>query len=295
MSPCSAFYPIGKRCCVSAGQRVEVEDYETHRLCPVADVDCPAPSRCEGAEPALPAKRDFLIFVLAGQSNMAGRGKPLEKQDQTAHPRVLVLGKDQTWTPAVDPLHWDKPPVVGVGLGLSFGKAVAEALPDKTIGLVPAAFGGSAIGEWAKGSMHYTNAIERTKLALRDGTLAGILWHQGESDATPERAAVYASKLDRLIEDLRTDLASPEAPFIAGTLSDNANGQRRAGERRTAILARQAEANRLRGSQGLAALGRRRPLQRGRLPRARRPLRSGVAAASEAAVEDPTPSRFIGH
>ena len=147
---------------------------------------------------------------------------------------MLVLGKDQTWTPAVDPLHWDKPPVVGVGLGLSFGKAVAEALPDKTIGLVPVAFGGSAIGEWAKGSKHYTNAIDRTKLALRDGTLAGILWHQGESDATPERAAAYASKLDRLIEDLRTDLTSPEAPFIAGTLADNLN--REGGEQVNAAL-----------------------------------------------------------
>jgi hypothetical protein len=192
------------------------------------------PASLGAAEPALPAKRDFLIFLLAGQSNMAGRGKPLETQDQTAHSRVLVLGKEQTWAPAVDPLHWDKPPVVGVGLGLSFGKAVTEALPEKTVGLVPAAFGGSAISEWAKGAKHYTNAVERTKLALRDGTLAGILWHQGESDATAERAAVYASKLDRLIEDLRIDLASPEAPFIAGTLADNPS--RAGGEQVNAAL-----------------------------------------------------------
>lgn len=192
------------------------------------------PASLLGAEPALPAKRDFLVFLLAGQSNMAGRGKPLEAQDQTANPRVLVLGKDRTWMPAVDPLHWDKPPVVGVGLGLSFGKALAEALPEKTIGLVPAAFGGSAISEWAKGAKHYTSAVERTQVALRDGTLAGILWHQGESDATAERAAVYASKLDRLIEDLRTDLASPEAPFIAGTLAENMN--RAGGEQVNAAL-----------------------------------------------------------
>lgn len=169
-------------------------------------------------------KKDFLIFVLAGQSNMAGRGKPLEAIDQTAHPRVLVLGQDKTWQPAVDPLHWDKPPVAGVGLGLSFAKAVADALPDKKIGLVPVAFGGSSISQWAKDQKHYVNAIERTNLALKDGTLAGILWHQGESDTKPDAAAGYQSKLDDLIERFRSDLPSAEAPFIVGTLAEKSEG-----------------------------------------------------------------------
>jgi hypothetical protein len=178
-----------------------------------------------GAEPvALPPKQDLLIFLLAGQSNMAGRGKPLEKEDQTPHPRVLLLDKERNWIPAVDPLHWDKPPVVGVGLGLSFAKRVAEALPDKTIGLVPAAFGGSSIGEWEEGSKHYTNALERTQAALRQGTLAGVLWHQGESDTAPERAELYRVKLDQLIDNLRTDLASPEAPIVVGALAESQKG-----------------------------------------------------------------------
>src|SRR5687767_2478925 len=63
-----------------------------------------------GTEPAkLPAKEDFFIFLLAGQSNMAGRGKPVEEQDRTAHPRVLVFSQDGQWQPATNPLHWDKP------------------------------------------------------------------------------------------------------------------------------------------------------------------------------------------
>jgi hypothetical protein len=174
------------------------------------------------ADPVVPpAKKDFLIFLLAGQSNMAGRGKPLETQDQTAHPRVLVLGKEKTWTPAVDPLHWDKPPVVGVGLGLTFARQVAEALPDKTIGLVPAAFGGSAIAEWGQDARHYQNAIDRASVAMHDGTLAGILWHQGESDATPEKAPLYQERLDQLIRNFREDLKSPQVPVIVGTLADS--------------------------------------------------------------------------
>jgi hypothetical protein len=174
------------------------------------------------AEPVvLPAKKDFLIFLLAGQSNMAGRGRPLEKDDQTAHPRVLVLGKEQTWSPAVDPLHWDKPPVVGVGLGLTFAKKLADTLPETTIGLVPAAFGGSAIAEWSKDAKHYNHALARTRLAMRHGTLAGILWHQGESDCTRERVDFYQARLDRLIHDLREDLESPEVPVVVGTLADS--------------------------------------------------------------------------
>jgi hypothetical protein len=178
-----------------------------------------------GAEPVkLPAKKDFQIFLLIGQSNMAGRGKPLEEQDKTPHPRVLLLNKQQAWIPAVDPLHFDKPPVIGVGLGLTFAKTVAEAAPDKTIGLAPAAFGGSAISEWARDGKHYGPALKRAKAALKDGTLAGILWHQGESDSDPEKAALYQAKLDQLVQDLRADLESPDVPFIVGTLADNAKG-----------------------------------------------------------------------
>jgi hypothetical protein len=174
------------------------------------------------AEPAkIPPKKDFLIFLLAGQSNMAGRGKPVEEQDRTPHPRVLVFTQEKQWQPAADPLHFDKPAVVGVGLGTTFAKTLAEALPGKTIGLVPVAFGGSQIAEWAKGARHYDNAMDRAKAAMADGTLAGILWHQGESDAKADRAPLYQAKLDELVKNFRSDLSAPEVPFICGTLADS--------------------------------------------------------------------------
>ncbi|MBN8458188.1 MAG: hypothetical protein J0M04_10150 [Verrucomicrobia bacterium] len=40
-------------------------------------------------EPSLPPKDRFHLFLLAGQSNMAGRGT-VEKQDKTPHPRVVL-------------------------------------------------------------------------------------------------------------------------------------------------------------------------------------------------------------
>ena len=55
-------------------------------------------------------------------------------------------------------------------------------------------------------------------MALRDGELRAILWHQGESDATPERSMVYADKLRALIARFRSDLGQPDLPFIVGQL-----------------------------------------------------------------------------
>jgi hypothetical protein len=60
--------------------------------------------------------------------------------------------------------------------------------------------------------------MRRARVALASGTLKGILWHQGESDAKPELAAAYETKLQALITRFRTDLAAPKLPFLAGQM-----------------------------------------------------------------------------
>lgn len=183
------------------------------------------------SEPAapLPPREKFHLFLLVGQSNMAGRGT-LEKQDTTPHPRVLMLNKAGEWAPAVDPLHFDKPSA-GVGLGKTFGTIVAEADPGITVGLIPCAVGGSPIDSWTPGTFYpptkshpWDDALRRAKLALRDGTLRGILWHQGESDsASLELAQAYEAKLHDLIARLRKELAAPDVPFLAGQMGQFAD------------------------------------------------------------------------
>jgi hypothetical protein len=158
------------------------------------------------------------IILLIGQSNMAGRGMVVE-QDTVPHPRIFKLTEAKTWVPAIDPLHFDKPEIAGVGLGSSFARAVAQAEPGAIIGLVPAAFGGSSLDEWAPGSKHYTNAVERARLALSGGgRLRAILWHQGEADRAPEKLASYPERFARLVARLRADLKAPEVPVIVGEL-----------------------------------------------------------------------------
>ncbi|RCS54143.1 sialate O-acetylesterase [Bremerella cremea] len=172
----------------------------------------------------LPSKENFHLFLLVGQSNMAGRGK-VTPADQTAHPQVLMFDKSGNWVPAVDPIHFDKPKVVGVGLGRTFGLEIAKDNPDITIGLIPCAVGGSPIATWEPGAFDkatkthpYDDALKRAKQALPAGELKGILWHQGEGDSTPEKAALYQEKLHALIERLRRELNAPEVPFIAGQM-----------------------------------------------------------------------------
>ncbi len=171
----------------------------------------------------LPPEEQFHLFLLVGQSNMAGRGE-VEEQDRVAHPRVLAFTQDQQWAPAVDPIHFDKPSA-GVGLGRGFGIELAARDSSITIGLIPAAVGGSALAAWEPGGRHpqtgtypYDDAIRRARRALQDGTLKGILWHQGESDSQPERARLYSTRFHALIKRFRQDLGNPNLPFLIGKL-----------------------------------------------------------------------------
>jgi Carbohydrate esterase, sialic acid-specific acetylesterase len=185
-------------------------------LCFVASFTCAQPA-------ALPSKENFHLFLLVGQSNMAGRGV-IAPTDKVTHPRVLMLNQAGEWVPAIDPLHFDKP-AAGVGLGRSFANAIAEANPGVTIGLIPCAVGGSPIDAWQPGVFYqptqshpWDDALRRANAVLKSGTLKGILWHQGESDATRELAPTYAAKLRDLIARLRAELRAPAVPFVAGQL-----------------------------------------------------------------------------
>ncbi|HZZ42317.1 MAG TPA: sialate O-acetylesterase [Tepidisphaeraceae bacterium] len=167
--------------------------------------------------PPLPDNQPLDLILLIGQSNMAGRGT-IEPQDQIPNPHIWKLDKDNHWLPSIDPLHFDKPKVAGVGLGSSFARELAAKTPDHYIGLIPAAVGGTSLAQWRPGSDLYNNALHRCQLAQSHGTLVAILWHQGESDCTASHVPTYLANLNVIITHLRTDLHSPDVPLIVGEL-----------------------------------------------------------------------------
>lgn len=182
------------------------------------------PGVAEQAPPASTVPSDMHLFLLVGQSNMAGRGK-LTDEDVQPHPRVWMLDKQRNWVPAVDPLHFDKPGIVGVGLGRTFGIEIAADNPDVTIGLIPCAHGGSPIDSWQPGEYYpptkgypWDDAVARTRAALKNGTLKGILWHQGESDSKAVLADAYEEKLHELISRFRAEFNAPDVPFLIGQM-----------------------------------------------------------------------------
>ncbi|MEX2235128.1 MAG: sialate O-acetylesterase, partial [Cyclobacteriaceae bacterium] len=168
---------------------------------------------------------NFHLYVLVGQSNMAGRGEISHEFRDQSHPNVFMLNKDDQWVKAKHPLHFDKPPVVGVGPGLAFGISMAKTDSVVKIGLIPCAVGGSSIDDWRPGAYYtgtkthpYDDALIRIKKSMKSGIIKGVLWHQGEADRCPEKAKEYLHHLTELIKRIRLEVGNPELPFIVGEL-----------------------------------------------------------------------------
>lgn len=154
------------------------------------------------------------LFLLIGQSNMAGRGK-IEEQDKVENPNIFMLTKDLKWVLAKDPVHFDKS-AAGVGLCSEFARDVFKADPKSPIGLIPCAMGGSSLDQWQPGKALYKAAVTRAKEAMKQGKLAGVLWHQGESDNKPELIASYAARFETMMTQLRKDLGAENVPLLIG-------------------------------------------------------------------------------
>jgi hypothetical protein len=169
------------------------------------------------------ASNRFHVFLLFGQSNMAGYARATNA-DKMEDPRIQVLGFDNCsatgrmsdqWDVAVPPLHECGPGAVGPGDW--FSKTLIEKLPaGDTIGLIPCALSGQAVSVFSKGTEKYTWMINRVKKAQQMGGLVeGLLFHQGESDCGNSQ---WPSRVAQLVSDLRTDLELADVPFLAGEL-----------------------------------------------------------------------------
>lgn len=169
----------------------------------------------------MPSKENLHVYLLIGQSNMAGRA-PLAEGDMAPIPRCLLLNGSDEWEPARNPLNRHSSIRKDVSAqkmnpGYAFALTMAEQDKASTFGLVVNARGGTRIEEWGKGGVFYDEAIRRTKVAMKTGTLKGILWHQGEGNANDE---AYLEKLQALVSAFRSDFGMPDLPFVVGEVRE---------------------------------------------------------------------------
>ena len=167
---------------------------------------------------------DMTLFLLVGQSNMAGRGL-VSKECRSVLKNAYKLTRDDKWVRAGTPVHFDRK-TCGVGIAESFVQAFHKDNPGRPVGLIPCAVGGSNSATWSPEPPHgivgvnFYRAVARARKAMKHGRLAGILWHQGEGDAArcETNTEYYPRRLKAIAEAFRRELAMPDVPFIVGEI-----------------------------------------------------------------------------
>ena len=167
------------------------------------------------------------IYLVIGQSNMAGRAQIREEdQDEIKNTYLFTGNEDPAWVKATNPINRystvrKSMDMQRLSLAYSFAQSIIKARPENEIGLVANAKGGTKIVQWLPGTELYEAAIKQTKKAIAYGTLKGIIWHQGEGDCDPLRIDMYLGRLEVLINAIREEFDDQTIPFIAGQLFEN--------------------------------------------------------------------------
>ena len=186
---------------------------------------------CAWPEPKKPAEKEesYDIFLLIGQSNMAGRGALLP-EDLDPMPGVWLLDDRDRPAVASNPLNRystvrKEMPLQKMGPGYAFARETARR-SGRRILLVVNALGNSSVGQWRKDAplvadessiacrerQLYEEILVRARHARRYGTIRAILWHQGEANTNAGSLPRYLEVLGRIVEDFREDLKQPDLP-----------------------------------------------------------------------------------
>lgn len=170
-------------------------------------------------------KEHFDLYLLIGQSNMAGRA-PIKQAEKDTLSNVYLFTGD-AWVAAANPLNKYSTvrkvlSMQKLGPGYSFARKLSGCTGRK-IGLIVNARGGTAIEWWEKDytGPHdynlYEEAVKQAQKAQKYGQLKGILWLQGEADTS--RADNYMFLLKEFVKDLRHDLGN-DIYFLAGEIGE---------------------------------------------------------------------------
>lgn len=168
-------------------------------------------------------KANTWVFIMAGQSNMAGRGV-IEPSDTFTLPRVFSISAAGELITAKEPLHFYEPTRTGLDCGMAFAAEMLRHIPDSVnLLIIPAAIGGSSLRQWTGDSLYrgvhlLSNFRDKANWAKQYGTIKGILWHQGESDANEKDLPFFTERLSSLFRSFRSITGDPATPVLIGEL-----------------------------------------------------------------------------
>ena len=169
------------------------------------------------------------LFVIAGQSNAKGFGRePAYDPPQLG---VHLMRQSGRWDLATHPLGdstdilWPEAEdrsVTGYSPYLSFAKQLYRAL-GYPIGLIQTAKGASPLQQWApKDGLLFEGMIKLIQNG--GGSITGVLWDQGSSDATEQWSESYLTRFEEMVSALRRNLKS-EVVFLTCQLNRQLDGQ----------------------------------------------------------------------
>ena len=191
---------------------------------------------------------EYDVYLLAGQSNMDGRGDiaDLTEDQRVPSKNSLIYYRNPPYTSegwealapgfSIPPKHKKGIPSSKFGPEIGFIEAMTKAQPERKFALIKGSKGGTNLRkDWNPGEKGkpetqgpiYRNFIETYKLATqslaKDGhafKIRGLLWHQGESDSKV-KARTHEERLEKLIERIREDIGIKNLPWVVGEVFDN--------------------------------------------------------------------------
>ena len=194
------------------------------------------------------ADKPIKVFICAGQSNMVGWGDSTKLPDdlRTGNDRVLMFedGKWQPLRPHESAFGGQKKAGLTeyhFGPEIAFGRAMAKAWPEETIGIIKFSIGGTSLlawkPNWSKedadrvgqgrlGSL-YKRLIDKIEAAkkAREIEIVGFLWLQGGGDMKKvDVAKEYLDNLKSLVAAVREATGVPDLPFVYGTVRNTDAG-----------------------------------------------------------------------
>lgn len=196
---------------------------------------------------------NYDVYLLAGQSNMDGRGQAADLTNDLARwsqPQndVRIYFANPGSSTNYDPLPayvtgWQTlatgcsvpPGFVGAlpspdfGPEIGFGRTLADAQPSRHLALIKVSKGGTSLSsDWnpSRGYL-YATFTNQVPAALADLTaeghtyvVRGMIWHQGEADVSLGGPRYYTN-LTAFIGAVRRDLGLANLPVVVGEIATN--------------------------------------------------------------------------